>query len=455
LRFVTKAFGLRNRIFSARSLHTDATVTAATNLALAAMGFGTGIITARMLGPHGRGELAAIQTTPSAIGALAMIGMPEALVYFSAQRPARAGRYLGTATVLALAASVPLVAIGYLAMPLLVRAQGPDILVGARSYLLIAALYATTGMLYHPLRGCGDFHAWNALRLMVPVAAFCVLAVAYVADRKTPAFIALGNLTSYALLFVPCAWIVGRRLPGPFAPDTESIRPMLRFGFPCVMTSLPYMLNLRLDQMMMAAMLPARDLGLYVVAVAWSGAVSPLLNSIGSIMLPSVASANDSLRAAECMGRGVRMTAAFAIVICAAVASAAPLAIPIIFGASYRASLVAALILVPAAGVLGVNFTLQESIRGFGRPYIVLYAELMGLTVSATVLATMLRPLGIIGAAVASLLGYSTVTMALLFSAQRIAPISIAALIMPRPNEIKRGIMRLAAVGRGPATPPA
>jgi O-antigen/teichoic acid export membrane protein len=439
---------LWHRLRTSRSFHADATFTGAANLVLAAMGFCTGIISARMLGPHGRGELAAIQTTPSAIGAFAMIGMPEALVYFSARRPAQAGSYLGTAAVLALLASIPLMAAAYLAMPLLVHAQGPRVIGEARWYLLIAPIYATSGMLYHPLRGTRDFRTWNGLRLLVPMSALCVLGAAWLLGRMTPAFIAFGNLTSCAILFIPCAVVVSHRLRGPYFPDADQMVPMLRFGIPCVMTTLPYLLNLRLDQMLMAALLPARELGLYVVAVAWSNAVAPILNSVGALMLPTVAAAGDRSLAAEHMGRGVRMTTMLAAAVCLVIAAAAPFAIPLLFGAGYQPSLGPALILIPAAGVLGVNLSLQESIRGLGWPSVALRAELLGLVVTAVCLAAMLRPWGIAGAAVASLLGYSTVTIALLVGATRIVPMPILSLIMPRPAEMKRGVIRLAAAAR-------
>ena len=421
-----------------RAIRRDAAVTAATNICIAVMGFCTGIITARMLGPHGRGELAAIQTAPSFIASFAMIGMPETLVYFSAQKPGRAARYLGTATGLSLTACVPFVAIAFLAMPLLLHAQGTGIVAAARWYLLIAPIWALAGMMYHPLRGIGDFQAWNGLRLIVPVCALCVLGLALVFGRKTADFVAFGNLFASALICIPSAWIVHKRLAGPYTPDSAQVGPMLRYGLPCVMTGLPQMLNLRLDQMLMAAFLPSRQLGLYVVAVAWSSAVSPLLTSIGTTLLPGVASADDHARASIRMSEGVRMTALLAIAVSVLVTVMAPFAIRLLYGVRFSGAIPAALILVPASGVLGINFSLQEGIRGFGSPYLVLRAELLGLAVTAVSLALMLRPFGIIGAAVASLLGYSTVTLALLASAKHIAGTSMTSLLVPRRAERTR-----------------
>ena len=48
-------------------------LTAATNVILALLGLLTGILAARLLGPQGRGELAAIQAWPSFIATVAIL----------------------------------------------------------------------------------------------------------------------------------------------------------------------------------------------------------------------------------------------------------------------------------------------------------------------------------------------------------------------------------------------
>ena len=87
--------------------------TALTNLMLGALGIMTGIIAARWLGPNGRGELAAIQMWPSVVASVAMIGLPEALVYFSAKHPSDSRRYLLTAGLLAFVVMPLFATIGY------------------------------------------------------------------------------------------------------------------------------------------------------------------------------------------------------------------------------------------------------------------------------------------------------------------------------------------------------
>jgi O-antigen/teichoic acid export membrane protein len=88
-----------SKVQRSRPLAANTVITATVNLVLAVLGMMSGVLAARLLGPHGRGELAAIQTWPGVIGTLAMLGMPEAIVYYSARDERGAGRYLGSAVI--------------------------------------------------------------------------------------------------------------------------------------------------------------------------------------------------------------------------------------------------------------------------------------------------------------------------------------------------------------------
>lgn len=444
------SYSIWSRARGANTLTANTAITAAANISLAGLGVVSGVFAARLLGPHGRGELAAIQTWPSFIATLAMLGMPEALVYFSARTPSEAGRYLGSAVVVAMVSSVPFMLVGYLLTPLMLHAQAPAIVRASHWYLLLVLIFASAGLLPNPLRGRSDFASWNLMRMMPNILLIVVLVVAWACSRAVPIFVAAGNLIALALLIFPFAAMVARRVPGPFTPDLNKLPSMLSYGLPCMMATLPQMLNFRLDQMLMAAMLPARDLGVYVVAVAWSGAVTPILNAVGSMILPSVASATATNRehAVSRLAAASRATSLLACLISAAVAASAPLAIVFFFGAPYGDAIPSTLVLAPAAGVLGINFTLQEGIRGLGRPYLVLRAEVIGLAVTAVALTVMLRPMGIFGAALASLGGYVAVMIVLLAGARSAAGASPATLLVPQWNEISSGLRHLRTLVR-------
>ncbi|MDQ6878051.1 MAG: oligosaccharide flippase family protein, partial [Candidatus Dormibacteraeota bacterium] len=122
--------------------------TFAANIALAILGAAAGILVARILGPAGRGDLAAIQTFPTFLSLVAMVGLPQAVIFFTAKRTGDSGQYLGTAVALALCVSLLAGAIGYLAMPVLLAAQGDRVIEAARYYLLMIPIYAFVEVMF-------------------------------------------------------------------------------------------------------------------------------------------------------------------------------------------------------------------------------------------------------------------------------------------------------------------
>jgi O-antigen/teichoic acid export membrane protein len=439
------------RLRAASPFAANALLTGGSNILLALLGLVSGIWAARLLGPNGRGELAAIQTIPSVVANLAMLGMPEAIVYFSARQPSEAGRYLASALIVALISSLPALVAGYLLVPLFLHAQRPEIVSTARWYLVsIVPLYALVGMLAHPFRGRKDFAVWNVTRFLPSLAWIAVLAIAWVYNRGFPGFLAAGHLVALAVVFIPLAALVLRHIPGPFTPDLSKSRSMVRYGLPCMMTGMPQMLNLRLDQMLMAALLPPRELGLYAVAVAWSGGGTPLLSALGAVTTPTVASATDREQQARRLAFTARATAVLALILSLAIVAATPVAIVVLFGEKFRGSVAPALILVPANAVLGINQVIQEGLRGMGHPFAALQAELAGLLVTVIALAATLRPLGGVGAAISSLIGYSTVGAVLLLNARRHANTPVSQMLSPQLGEIKVVFNRLAATWSQP-----
>ena len=113
------------------------TLTFSTNMLAAAVGVVTGVLLARLLGPEGRGGLAAIQNWALVFIGVGPLGLTTAVAYFSGREPGKAGAYLATCLVTLLVWSIPLVVLLYTLMPVLLVAQPPDIIWYARSYLVI------------------------------------------------------------------------------------------------------------------------------------------------------------------------------------------------------------------------------------------------------------------------------------------------------------------------------
>ncbi len=407
---------------------------------IALVGIATGTLAARLLGPLGRGELAAIQLWPGIVASIGMLGMPEALVYFAARKPAVAGSYTTSAVSLALFGCTPLVIAGYVAMPILLHAQDASTIAAARWYLLIAFGYVFAAIPHAVLRGIGDFAWWNAMRLVPTAVWVAALGGALLLNRADAEFIAGANLLLISLVAVPIMLLtIVHRVPPPYAPVPGDWRPMVRFGLPSALTNVPNMLNLRLDQMLMAAILPAEMLGLYVVAVVWSLSLSPCLGAVATTLFPHVASHAGSERQHRAFVDVVKLSGTAALLGTASLALVTPWILPVIFGSEFVSAVPAALTLVFAAAALGFNQVLEEGLRGLGSPTSVLWSEVGGLVISVALLVLLLRPLGIMGAALASLCGYVSVTALLLRSARHIIGLPLSEIVIPRRRELCAG----------------
>jgi antigen flippase len=399
---------------------------------------------ARLLGPAGRGELAAIQTWAGFLGVIGTLGLPEAVVLFCSRDPSRGGQYLSTAIAAGLVGCIPMLLVGYTAMPLLLSAQRPEIIHAARWYLSIAIVYVAMGAPWGALRAQADLTRWNAVRLTLPVLWVTILGCAFIYGRATPGILALVNLIAFGAIAFPITlWVARRTIRGSYRPDFRLVLPMLRFGIPSVASGVPQILNLRFDQMLIAALLPARALGLYVVAVAWSSLLLPITQGIGAVLFPHVASQSSTQEKARAFAGVLGLATPLACVLAMVVAVATPWALPLTFGLPYEGSISSALILVAASAILSINNLLEEGFRGLNKPLFILWSELGGLFVTLVSLGLLLGKIGIVGAAISSLLGYSSVCAILLIVARNETGYSILELLLPSSSDISAHWIRV------------
>jgi O-antigen/teichoic acid export membrane protein len=446
------------RALSESYLGSHVALATATSMLMGALGLISGPLLARLLGPEARGELAAIQAWPLLLVTISTLGLHESTIYFAARNPRRAGQYLASAGVLSVATSAAVAATGYALMPLLLHAQAAGTVATARWYLLVVPLLALVSMPMGALRGRKDLVVWNLLRIGMPIGWIVVLALAAITGHNHPAWIAGAYLVVLGVMAATAWGVSRRRMPGPFIPDRRDWRAMLRYGLPTMASQTPMLLNLRFDQMLMAALLLRRELGLYAVAVAWGSALSPMMSGIGVVMFPAVAAASSGRDQARILSQGTRLSVLLALGIGLVLLLLAPAAIPFLFGTAFAGATAAAMILVPAGVVAELNGILREGARGLGATKAVLMSEIVGVLAGVALLAVLLGPLGIVGAALASLVGYSAASLMLVTAVGRATGSSIASLLLPRPDDVRALWRRAAKVtGRqqGNPAPPA
>jgi len=141
-------------------------VSAGTNVLIAGLGLLSGPLAARLLGPAARGELAAVQNLFWLIAILAMLGLPEAAIYFTARQPEQAGPVLATGICLPALTTPIFFLLMYPVVPFVLAAQPAFVKDAARWCLLAIPLYAVVALGTNTVRGTNRLVYWNLLRLL-------------------------------------------------------------------------------------------------------------------------------------------------------------------------------------------------------------------------------------------------------------------------------------------------
>jgi O-antigen/teichoic acid export membrane protein len=396
-----------------RALSGQVASTFITNVALAALGMLTGVLAARLLGVQGRGELAAIQSWAMFISSFATLGVFDAIIYLGARDKERDGSIALSATLLSVTAGTAFFACGWIAMPLLLKAQSAAVIQVSRWYLLFVFGNALSGLPIFLIRARQEVFKWNLLRLSSPLVWLAVLGFCYARDIRlstTVAEIQLGASLGLTLLMS----LYGVKIIGLSArPSLKYWAGLLRFGLPVFLSTLPQFLTLRVDQLLMAAFLPADILGVYVVAVAWAGATDMVSAAIGAVLFPAVAALGHSSEQHRLIVKSLRLGLAASLASSLVMGLLAVPLVPTLFGKGFSGAIPISWVLLFAGVFASYNNLAEQGLKGLGRTKAVLWAELLGLVVTIGALALLLMPLKAMGAALASLIAYISVSTCL------------------------------------------
>lgn len=379
---------------------------------LTGLGFVSGILVARWLGPTGRGQLAAAMLWPGVIGILISLGLQHAFVYAVGVGWAKPDRLQRLALKFTLLVAVPAMVIYWWACPWILGKQFPNEhwIPGIFSLYIPLTVYA--GFLLPIYQGSGDFTRWNIARVFrsggwtLAVVVLAFLAWLTVLNLLIIQLLILAVLSVY--LYSRLGYLEGRNK----GEGTEPLRLIFKYGFAIYLSGLAYTVNQQLDQLLLSVWVPPSDLGQYAAAVTLAGAILVIPSAMGPIGFSKVARASDDPSEQR---RHVRIAFAWsALLLLPAgllVAILAPWVTKILFGAAYVHTAELLRVLAPAAVSLGMGMILADVLRGMGKPMYATYGAIAGAVITIVGLALTLRRFGTWGAAWVSFTAYTAMML--------------------------------------------
>jgi O-antigen/teichoic acid export membrane protein len=377
----------------------------AASAGIQALNIVTGVLLARTLGPGGRGELAAAMLWPGLFAVVGSLGVGEATTYYAARATSTPGSLVGSVLVLGGVQSAVLGAGAAVVIDYVLAGHGPDAHAAARAYLAYVPLFFAFAYLMSVLGGLRRYAAYHALR----VVAIALSALGLVALAATGALTVRNAVLAYlAANMVTVLGVVVALRPWRMTLCVERglIRNLLAFGTRSHGGSVAALLNERLDQLLMSVFLPPASLGLYVVAVTLTSVTGLVGASTTAVALPAVASASSEVERATEARRMVGVTLLASTAVTVPVIVVVPLLIEFFFGHAYAAAAGPGRVLLVAAVAFSTGRVLGAVLRALGHPLEAGLAELLALVATLLGMAVLLPTLGLMGAALTSLVAY-------------------------------------------------
>jgi len=391
----------------------------------------TGVILARGLGVHGRGELAAVVLWPSVFATVGALGIPEALTYHASRRLAAVGRLVATSTGLLVLQTIGIGAIGGALLPLIFRAYPHAVLVDAYLFLLHAPLWLLYTYLIATLNGLHKFFWFHFLRwlpIAVTGAGLCGLVLDHALSVRSAVVV---YLVADAVALVLSSALVLHYRKSALGVSRRAAGSLLRFGIRSHAGTVSSMLNEQLGLLLISVILGASKLGLYAIAVTLSSLTTLVGTSVGMVVLPSVASLDASWERLAAVRRFVGLTLVLALTASVPVLVFTPQLIRLFFGSDFVPAANVARVLVVAMAILSTNRTLGGVVRAVNRPLDAGIAAFLALIVLISGFAVLLPTLGLEGAALASLLAYSISMFVIARRAARALECRVSELLLP------------------------
>lgn len=351
-------------------------------------------ILARVLGPDGRGQVAAILSPLFFADAIANAGMPAALTYFRAKGASVAKLLRQTSLALFLASSLSYLLL-YLSAYRVSETSG--IPAGTLAIIWLVVYLGLAIKLLEAIRlGERKWAAINLQSVAAPILRLAFCAAFLVVETPGPVEVAC----AYLLAGVLSATFLLRKQP--VISKQVSVIPrrseVLGYGMRAWVMEIGTSVNARIDQVVLAFILRPRELGLYAVAVTVAELPTVIYKAGMRVLFARTASGYSWEAAASVNRLVVWGSIALAIVFYGISA----IAVPVVFGPDFSGAIGLIYLLLPSAVFLAGAGVLGAALSGFDRPGIVSATESIGVIVTVVGLLITVPGFGVQGAAIVS-----------------------------------------------------
>lgn len=362
------------------------------------------VLTARYLGADGKGLIAALMAVPGVVVALCELGARQSASHFLARRILPLPEVLGALSLLALVTSSlgVLVTLVYLNWTASQRFTHLQVALACSTIPLSVAVSYVSGVFL----GLLQIARFNAAAWIPSIASAAVILLLVGFLERGPTGVLWAQVISgslllaYALRTLPL--IAALRLTLSWRAPAR----IVRLGIVYAVALFALTLNYRISVILLTQLSTFREVGIFSLGNSIATLVWVVPGAIGPLVFAHSASATRHSQQPEHLSALTRITLAASAACGLGLALVSPIIVPLVYGASFSASSLVVLMLMPGAVCFAAFKLLNVNLAGQGKPWLTLVAILPALALNA-LLGYVLVPLsGSVGAAQATSISY-------------------------------------------------
>jgi len=379
----------------------------ATKVTLAIIKMGMGILTARVLGPNGKGIFVLALQMPGILAIFGNLSIGEALIYNVGRKKTPKNKILGNILFFTLTISAIILVIYFYLLPFLSRTLlksiDPNIL--KISFILIP-LIILDDLSFSTFRGLKKFKLYSGLKIFSEGLLLCGLFTALIILRAgvkgaVSAYVLMSFF--YILIFIGILFVLSER---KLSFSWSGLKSLIPYGLAAHIVVVLTKLEYRFDVFLLNFFLSPAHTGIYSVGVTMAQFLWYIVQSATNVLFPEVSSIS-RIEAAQFIPRVCREVLFICSIVGLFLVASGYYLIQLLYGIKFISAYAVFLILLPGLMMDAIFRILSSYFKGTGRPLLV--SKVVAVTLALNVLLNfMLIPVfGIRGAALSSLISYS------------------------------------------------
>jgi O-antigen/teichoic acid export membrane protein len=337
---------------------------------LLAINITTGIASARLLGPVGKGEQAAMIMWPPLLSAGLTLGLPASLIYNLRQRREFERETFAAALILAGTVGTLGALVGYGLLPLWFGQLDPRSIFCAQVLMLSVPIASVFAITQSGLEAKNNFTLANAMALLSGVLTILLIIGLALAGKATPITVASAYVVAGlpgALIVLVCATQIIRP---SFRQITNRMGVLLHFGLRQYGSDLCIVVAGNIDQIFVSGLLAGKTFGIYVVVASLCRLPNLVSQSFVTVLFPKLVGKSPD-EAIELAQQVCRLSIAVSLAPGILIAVGGSWLIEVIYGTGFLVPPEVIWLLLTDTFFGGISRILSQALLAAGRPGVV------------------------------------------------------------------------------------